>query len=140
MTLSNVRAVRLDWLGKGMRFRAVGTEPATPAVEIDGDGNSGPSPMITLLFAAAGCSGSDVVSILQKMRVQLAQVSIEVRGQRRAEEPRRYIAVHYRYQISGEGVDQTKAERAVTLSLEKYCSVVHSLAPDIKVTHEVVLA
>ena len=140
MTMSNVRAVRLDWLGKGMRFRAVGTEPATPAVEIDGDGNSGPSPMITLLFAAAGCSGSDVVSILQKMRVQLARLSVEVRGQRRGEQPRRYIAVHYRYLISGEGVDQAQAERAVSLSLEKYCSVVHSLAPDIKVSHEVVLA
>ena len=140
MTMSNVRAVRLDWLGKGMRFRAVGTEPATPAVEIDGDGNSGPSPMITLLFAAAGCSGSDVVSILQKMRVQLARLSVEVRGQRRQEQPRRYIAVHYRYLISGEGVDQAQAERAVSLSLEKYCSVVHSLAPDIKVSHEVVLA
>jgi len=140
VTMSNVRAVRLDWLGKGMRFRAVGTEPATPAVEIDGDGNSGPSPMITLLFAAAGCSGSDVVSILQKMRVQLARLSVEVRGQRREEQPRRYIAVHYRYLISGEGVDQAQAERAVSLSLEKYCSVVHSLAPDIKVSHEVVLA
>ena len=140
MTMSNVRAVRLDWLGKGMRFRAVGTEPATPAVEIDGDGNSGPSPMITLLFAAAGCSGSDVVSILQKMRVQLARLSVEGRGQRRQEQPRRYIAVHYRYLISGEGVDQAQAERAVSLSLEKYCSVVHSLAPDIKVSHEVVLA
>lgn len=139
MTISNVRAVRLDWLGKGMRFRAVGTEPATPAIEIDGDGNSGPSPMITLLLAAGGCSGSDVVSILQKMRVQLAQVSIEVRGQRREEEPRHYVAVHYRYLISGEGLDQTQAERAVSLSLEKYCSVVHSLAPDIKVTHEVIL-
>ncbi len=140
MTTSNLRTVRLDWLGKGMRFRAVGTEPATPAIEIDGDGNSGPSPMIALLMAAAGCSGSDVVSMLQKMRVQLARVSIEVRGQRREEEPRRYLSVHYRYQLSGEGLDQDKADRAVQLSLEKYCSVVHSLAPDIKVTHEVVLA
>jgi putative redox protein len=140
VTISNVRVVRLDWLGKGMRFRAVGIEPATPAVELDGDGKSGPSPMITLLFAAGACSASDVVSILEKMRVQLAQVSVEVRGQRREEEPRRYVAVHYRYLISGDGIEQAQAERAVTLSLEKYCSVVHSLAPDIKVTHEVVLA
>lgn len=139
MTTSNQRAVRLEWLGRGMRFRAVGTEPATPAVEIDGDGNSGPSPMITLLFAAGGCTGSDVVSILQKMRVQLTHLSIEVSGQRREEQPRRYLAVHYRYSISGEDLDQAKAERAVQLSLEKYCSVLHSLAPDIKVTHEVVL-
>lgn len=138
--MGNHRAVRLEWLGKGMRFRAVGTEPATPAIEIDGDGSSGPSPMISLLMAAAGCTGSDVVSILQKMRVQLAQVVVEVSGERREEHPRRYLSVHYRYQISGEGLDQDKAERAVTLSLEKYCSVLHSLAPDIKVTHEVVLA
>jgi putative redox protein len=122
-----------------MRFRAVGTEPATPAIEIDGDGNSGPSPMIALLMAAGGCTGSDVVSILQKMRVQLAQVLVEIRGVRREEQPRRYVEIHYRYQISGEGLDQEKAERAVTLSLEKYCSVLHSLAPDLKVTHEVVL-
>jgi putative redox protein len=140
VTLSNVRTVRLDWLGKGMRFRAVGIEPATPAIELDGDGKSGPSPMITLLFAAGACSASDVVSILEKMRARLAQVSVEVSGQRREEEPRRYVAVHYRYRISGDGVDQAQAERAVALSLEKYCSVVHSLAPDIKVTHEVVLA
>jgi putative redox protein len=122
-----------------MRFRAVGTEPATPAIEIDGDGNSGPSPMIALLMAAGGCTGSDVVSILQKMRVQLAQVLVEIRGVRREEQPRRYVEIHYRYQISGEELDQEKAERAVTLSLEKYCSVLHSLAPDLKVTHEVVL-
>ena len=54
--MSNLRAVRLDWLGRGMRFRAVGAEPATPAIEIDGDGDSGPSPMIALLMAAAGCT------------------------------------------------------------------------------------
>jgi putative redox protein len=123
-----------------MRFRAVGTEPATPAIEIDGDGNSGPSPMITLLMAAGGCTGADVVSILQKMQVQLAQVLVEITGVRREEHPRRYLEVHYRYQVSGEGLDRQKADRAVTLSQEKYCSVLHSLAPDIKVTHEVVLA
>jgi putative redox protein len=138
--VGNLRSVRLEWLGKGMRFRAVGTEPATPAIEIDGDGSSGPSPMIALLMAAGGCTGSDVVSLLEKMRVQLAQVVIEVNGVRREEHPRRYIEVHYRYRISGEGLDQEKAERAVTLSLEKYCSVLASLAPDVKVTHEVVLA
>ncbi len=78
--------------------------------------------------------------IIEALDKPVKQVSIEVRGQRREEEPRRYVAVHYRYQISGEGLDQGKAERAVSLSLEKYCSVVSSLAPDIKVTHEVVLA
>ena len=138
--MGNVRAVRLDWLGEGMRFRAAGTEPATPAIEIDGDGGSGPSPTLALLMAAGSCSGSDVVLILKKMRVRLAQVSVEVRGERREAEPRRFVAMHLRYVVSGEGVDRAKVERAVQLSLEKYCSVVHSLAPDLKVTHDVVVA
>lgn len=137
---TNLREVRLEWLGEGLRFRALGTEPATPAIEIDGDGQNGPSPMIALLLAAGGCTGADVVSILQKMRVRLAQVTIEVGGRRREEHPRRYESLHLRYTVSGEGLDAEKAARAVALSLEKYCSVLHSLAPDLKVTHEVVLA
>jgi putative redox protein len=138
--MSNRRAVRLEWLGQRMRFRAVGAEPATPAIEIDGDGDSGPSPMIALLMAAAGCTGADVVSILEKMRAGLAQLTVEVEGERREEQPRRYVRLHCRYRLSGQDLDQAKAERAVSLSLEKYCSVMASLAPDIQVTHEVILA
>ncbi len=138
--MGNLRTVRLDWLGDGMRFRAVGLEPATPAVELDGDGTTGPSPMIALLMAAAGCTGADVVSVLGKMRESLAQLTVEVEGERREEQPRRYVRLHCRYRLSGQDLDQGKAEHAVALSLEKYCSVVASLAPDIKVTHEVILA
>ena len=138
--MGNLRTVRLEWLGKGMRFRAVGVEPPTPAIELDGDGTTGPSPMIALLMAAAGCTGADVVSILDKMHAGLAQLIVEVEGERREEQPRRYVRLHCRYRLLGQDVDQAKAERAVALSLEKYCSVVASFAPDIKVTHEVVLA
>lgn len=96
--------------------------------------------MITLLLAAAGCSGADVVSILKKMRVDLRSLVIDVSGTRREEEPRRYTAIRFRFQMAGDGLDQVKAERAVQLSVEKYCSVVASLAPDTVVEHEVVLA
>ncbi len=96
--------------------------------------------MLALLLACAGCSGADVVTILQKMRVRLTALRIDVEGTRRAEEPRRYVAVRFVYRLSGDGVDRAKAERAVALSLEKYCSVVHSLAPDIAITHEIRLA
>lgn len=139
MSSGERRAVRLEWTGTGLRFRGGGIEPLSPAVEIDGESQSGPSPMLALLLAAAGCSGADVVSILQKMRVELRRVEIEVSGQRRAEEPRRYVTLHYRYLLSGAGLDRSKAERAVSLSLEKYCSVVHSLAPDIELSYEIVV-
>ncbi|GIW52702.1 MAG: hypothetical protein KatS3mg081_2057 [Gemmatimonadales bacterium] len=139
MSSGERRAVRLEWTGDGLRFRGGGIEPSTPAVEIDGDSQSGPSPMLALLLAAAGCSGADVVSILKKMRVELRRVEIEVSGRRREEAPRRYVSLHYRYLLSGSGLDRDKAERAVKLSLEKYCSVVHSLAPDIELSYEIVV-
>jgi putative redox protein len=121
-------------------LRFVGDAPATPAMIIDGDNVSGPGPMVALLVAAAACSGSDIVLILQKMRVKLRELRIEVAGVRREEEPRRYVAIHFDYWLGGEGLDQVKARRAIDLSLEKYCSVVHSLAPDIALTYALSLA
>lgn len=135
----NLRAVTLDWTGQGMVFRGRGSEPATPEIVLDGDGAAGPSPMLALLLAAASCSASDVVLILEKMRVALERLTVEVEGVRRDEEPRRYVALHFSFRMAGAGLDHAKAERAVSLSLEKYCSVVHTLAPDVAVTHDVVL-
>ena len=133
------RAVRLTWSGTAMRFSGQGTDPASPPIVVDGDGEVGPGPMQVLLLAAAACTGSDVVSILAKMRVTLRRFVVDVTGTRRDEEPRRYTAIRFRFALDGAGLDQAKAERAVNLSLEKYCSVVSSLAPDIAIRHEIVL-
>lgn len=118
---------------QGLRF--TGSEPGGLAITVDGDNVIGPGPMLTLLLAAAACTGSDVVLILEKMRVNLRGLRIEVAGTRREEEPRRYVAIHLDYHLGGDGIDQMKARRAIDLSLEKYCSVIHSLAPDITVTY-----
>jgi putative redox protein len=96
--------------------------------------------MITLLLAAAGCSCADVVSILKKGRVDLEECVVEVSGLRREAEPRRYVSLHFKFRLRGAGLDLAKAERAVQLSLQKYCSVVHSLAPDIVTDYEIQLA
>jgi putative redox protein len=72
--------------------------------------------------------------------VQLRQLRIDVTGVRREEEPRRYTAMHFDYHLAGEGLDRAKATRAIDLSLEKYCSVIHSLAPDIAITYALTLA
>src|SRR3954454_24600807 len=124
--------VTLTWQ-EGFHF--VGGEPGGPSIVVDGDNQKGPGPMLTLLLAAAACTGSDVVAILQKMRVTIHEFRIEVSGTRREEEPRRYVAIHLDYWLRGEEVDPAKARRAINLSLEKYCSVFHSLAPDIAVTY-----
>ncbi len=122
----------------GMRFE--GGTPGGPATVVDGDGIAGPSPVMTLLIAAAGCTGSDVISILQKMRLRVTAFSVEISGVRREEEPRRFLSIHLTYHLAGDGLEESKVRRAIELSLEKYCSVTHSLAPDIAVTYDVALA
>lgn len=135
--MQETKRVSLNWV-EGLRFS--GGEPAGPSITIDGDNAAAPGPMLSLLLAAASCSGADVVVMLGKMRVQLRELRIDVTGQRREQEPRRYIAIHFDYHIGGEGLDHAKASRAVSLSVEKYCSVIHSLAPDIAITYAVSLA
>lgn len=132
--MQETKHVSLTWQ-EGLRF--TGGAPDGPTTTIDGDNVAAPGPMLSLLLAAASCSGSDVVTILQKMRIQLHQLRIDVAGVRREQEPRRYTAIHLDYHLRGERLDRAKATRAVDLSIEKYCSVIHSLAPDIAITYAV---
>jgi putative redox protein len=133
---AETKRVTLAWQQK-LVFQ--GGEPGGPETTIDGDNAAGPGPMLTLLLAAAACTGSDVVLILEKMRITLRNFRIEASGVRREEEPRRYTAMHLEYHLDGDGLDEAKAQRAIELSITKYCSVVHSLAPDIRVTHGLTL-
>lgn len=135
--MQETKRITLDWQ---QELVFVGGAPGGPLATIDADNAAAPGPMLSLLLAAGSCSGSDVVVILRKMRVQLRQLRIEVSGQRREQEPRRYTAIHFDYHIGGDGLDEVKATRAVSLSVEKYCSVIHSLAPDIAITYAVTLA
>jgi putative redox protein len=131
------KRIALAW-ERGLVFR--GGAAGGPEIVIDGDNTAGPGPMLSLLLAAAACSGSDVVVILEKMRVVLRQLRIEVSGVRREQEPRRYTSVHFDFHLAGDGLDESRARRAIDLSLEKYCSVVASLAPDITITYGLALA
>jgi putative redox protein len=135
--VQETKRVVLTWQ-EGLRF--TGGAPEGSSRIIDGDNVAGPGPMLTLLLAAASCTGSDVVVILQKMRVQLRQLRIDVAGVRREQEPRRFTAIHFDYHLGGDGLNRAKATRAIDLSLEKHCSVVHSLAPDIAITYALTLA
>lgn len=122
---------------EGLQFE--GGVPGGPAILLDGKGVAGPSPVDALLIAAAGCTGGDVVSILQKMRLDVSAFRIEISGVRREEEPRRFVSLHLVYHATGAGLEESKVRRAIDLSLEKYCSVTHSLAPDIAITYDVAL-
>jgi putative redox protein len=126
----------LDWTS-GLRFSA--GKPGGPRVILDGDGVEGPSPVTTLVCAAGACSGADVVSILEKKRITLTRFGVEVGGRRAEDYPRRFLEIWLRFTLKGEGLTQAAADHAVQLSVEKYCSVLLSLNPDIPITTEVVI-
>ncbi|MDQ3001376.1 MAG: OsmC family protein [Fibrobacterota bacterium] len=105
---------------------------------IGGD-ESGFRPMELVLAALASCAAIDVVNILKKSRVDFTSMDIEVNGDRKDSTPSPFTNIEVTYRIHGKGVDRAKAERAVSLALEKYCSVSASLDPNIKVTAATVL-
>lgn len=121
--------VTLDW-NESMRFEARTEDGAVTS--IDGEGGLSPSPMELLLASLGGCAGIDVVEILRKGRQPPERLEVAVRGRRREETPRRYLSVEMVFRIRGE-VSRKAAERAVRLSMEKHCSVRHSLADDLTV-------
>lgn len=130
------RTVALRWTGDGLAFQGGG--PDGPTVTLDGDGEAGPSPMDAVLLAVGGCMAIDVVMILQKGRVPLDDLSIEVEGDRREDTPRRFTAVRMRYTLSGPGEEhRARVERAVQLSRDRYCSVLHTLRDDLDVEIEI---
>jgi putative redox protein len=130
--------VTVRWLQQ-LQFEGSGVGGGRPEILVDGDSVAATSPVELLLVAAATCTASDIVIILQKQRVTLEGLEIAVRGTRRETEPRRYTAIEFRFAVRGAGVDEVKTRRAIDLSLEKYCSVVASLAPDIAISYDVAI-
>lgn len=134
--MAAAKHVTLTWQ-HGLAFS--GAVEGRAPITIDADGPAGPGPMDTLLLALAACTGSDVVSILEKMRFPVRALRVEVTGERRASHPKRYTAMVITYRLDAPGVPEERVRHAIDLSLEKYCSVSHSLAPDIARRYELVL-
>lgn len=125
-------AVEVRW-DRALRFEATG-RGGVPSVA-DGDGAAGPSPMESLLVALASCMGVDVVDMLNKMRVPFDGLSVLAEGDRRPDPPRRFTAIRLVYQVEGvPGDAHPKLQRAVDLSRDKYCSVWHTLQPDLELS------
>lgn len=115
----------------------LGTDVNGKAAVMTGGGEGpGVSPMQMLLLGLGGCSMVDVVNILQKQRQPLADVAIEIEGQRAEELPRPWETIHMHYIVTGEGLDPKKVERAINLSVEKYCGVHATISGVAKITHD----
>lgn len=130
--------VTVTWVPP-MQFAGSAAQGATVVMDAtpgDGGMNAGPTPMENLLLALAGCTGMDVVSILRKKRIGLEDLRIEVTGERAADHPRVFTSIHLHYALRGAGLSTESAQKAVSLSLDKYCSVAAMLKRTAKITHD----
>lgn len=96
----------------------------------------GPSAMELVLMGAGSCSAWDVVEILRKGRQKIDDVIVELDADRAPEPPKVFTRIHLHFVIKGRGVDPTKVERAIQLSVEKYCSATSMLEKTATVTHD----
>jgi putative redox protein len=129
-------AIEVDWRGAS-EFEA--HRAGGPAIHIDGDSKSAPSPFDTLLAAIAACAATDVVAILAKQRTPVKALTVSVEAQRVDATPRRLASVVLHFSLAAPGTTRARAERAVGLSVTKYCSVRSSLLAEIPVTWSVEL-
>lgn len=125
--------VKLNWNGD-LKFTGVNSTGLETV--IDGDGKAGASPVQALLEALGACAAVDVVLILQKMRTPAARLEMTLDGDRHSPEPRYYTSVRARFDVWGDGINPDKLARAIDLSFSKYCSVYHSLRPEMKLSAE----
>jgi putative redox protein len=100
-----------------------------------GGTNQGMRPMQMLLAAMGGCSAIDVVNILKKQKQPLKDIKITVKGEREPNAiPSLYTEVHAHFKLFGD-LDREKVSKAVSLSVEKYCSVAKTLEAKAKITY-----
>ncbi|TVQ35767.1 MAG: OsmC family peroxiredoxin [Spirochaetaceae bacterium] len=104
-----------------------------------GGRNYGPTPRSMMLAALSGCTGMDVVAILRKMQMPYDSFAIEVRADSADQHPHVYTAVTVRYLFSGQKVEREKVEKAVTLSLDRYCPVAATLRHTARIDYEIVI-
>jgi putative redox protein len=117
--------VTTHWKG-GLTFESDNPSGKTVVMDTDVEGEKerfGLSPKAMMLSSLAGCSGLDVISILDKMKVPIDDFKIEIVGELTDEHPKYYHSVQVDYHFYGSDLNQEKCDRAVQLSVEKYCGV-----------------
>ena len=92
-------------------------------ISLDGERKLGFNPKAMLLSSLAGCTGIDVVDVLEKMRVEFSSLEIEVETEQTEEHPKVFKDIHIRYRVGTDPGSRDKIVRAIELSLNKYCGV-----------------
>ena len=126
----------------GLAFTALqgGHSIALDAPVASGGRDSGASPKALLLSGLGGCTGIDVVSILEKMRVPLEGFRVEASAELTDEHPKVFKSIHLRYVFKGRELPMDKLEKAVVLSMDRYCGVSAMLAKAAPISWEIVVS
>lgn len=124
----------------GMSFKAdvKGHDVVIDLAEANGGNDLGTSPKILMLVSLAGCTGVDVVGILNKMKVIFSDFSINVHAHLTETDPKIYDEVVITYTIKMDENNQSKMEKAVALSQDKYCGVSEMFRAFAKLSHKIV--
>ena len=102
-----------------------------------GGKNKGLTPMELLAGALAACISIDVLMILNKQHIEPKKYAVSVDATKKNSVPSPFEKIHLVFSIDTE-IDLLKVERAIQLSIDKYCSVKASLNPEIKISYEVI--
>jgi putative redox protein len=131
-TLVEVQHVKgITFVGKGESNHWVAMDGSAKF----GGAEAGTRPMELVLIALGGCTGMDVASTLEKMRVRYTDFKITINGETTEKYPKRFTKIHMKYSICGD-VPEEKLKRAIELSQTKYCSVSEILRKSAELTYE----
>lgn len=104
-----------------------------------GGDDDGVRPMELIAIGLAGCTAMDVISILAKKRQEITGFEVKVHAERADDHPRVFTKMEVEYLVTGKNIDPSAVERAVNLSIEKYCSVQAMLKQSVPITHKITL-
>jgi putative redox protein len=104
-----------------------------------GGKNTGPRPKPLMMVALAGCTGMDVASILKKMKVDYEDFSVEVEGDVTEDHPKRFEGMKVIYRLKGKNISRKNVEKAVNLSITRYCGVSANYVKAFPITHEIII-
>ena len=128
---------KVRWV-EGLQF--VGSPPSNHAIILDGSEKGGGAdsaihPGELLLVSLAGCTGMDVISILNKMRVDVKEFEVRVDAEAAQEHPKVWKKIHLTFHVVGKDIPEDKLKHAIELSQNKYCSVSASLRSSVEITY-----